>query len=77
MALDATTTGNQRDYGKGNGMSMSDLDWEIQELFIEGYSPRTIAVRLGCDIELVHGWMKQNGVVEEPQDDEIYSPYNG
>ena len=56
---------------------MSELEWQIQELFIEGYGPRTIAVQLGCDIELVYGWMKQNGVVEEPQDDEIYSPYLG
>lgn len=56
---------------------MSDLDWEIQELFIEGYGPASIAVQLGCDIELVHGWMKAHSVAEEPQEEEIYSPYLG
>jgi hypothetical protein len=56
---------------------MSELEWQIQELFIEGHGPRTIANQLGCAVELVYGWMKQNGVVEEPQDDEIYSPYLG
>jgi hypothetical protein len=48
---------------------MSDLDWEIQELFIEGYGPKSIAVQLGCDIELVYGWMKANGVYEEEEHD--------
>jgi hypothetical protein len=48
---------------------MSDLDWEIQELFIEGYGPLSIAVQLGCGVELVYGWMKANGVYEEEEHD--------
>jgi hypothetical protein len=53
-------------------MSMKDLAYDIEQLYIEGFGPRTIAVQLGCDIELVYAWMAQTGVVEEPQDDEIF-----
>lgn len=51
---------------------MKDLAYDIEQLYIEGYGLYTIAVQLGCDVELVHQWMKQNNVVEEPQDDEFF-----
>jgi hypothetical protein len=56
---------------------MSDLDWEIQELYIEGFSAKTIAIMLGCDIEIVLGKIAAMGVADSQQDDEVYSPYHG
>lgn len=56
---------------------MSDLDYDIQELFIEGHSAKTIAALLDCPIELVLGTLESMGVADTPQDEEIYSPYYG
>ena len=56
---------------------MADLDYDIQELFIEGHSAKTIASLLDCPIELVLGTLESMGVADTPQDEEIYSPYYG
>lgn len=50
------------------GEDMSDLDWEIQEMYIEGFSAKTIAIMLGCDIEIVLGKLAEMGV-EDSKDD--------
>jgi hypothetical protein len=50
---------------------MSELDYEIQELYIEGYSARTIAIMLNCPIDLVLGCIEEMGV----SDQEDASPY--
>jgi len=47
---------------------MSDLDWEIQELYIEGFSAKTIAVMLACDIEIVLGKIAAMGVEDVKED---------
>jgi len=57
-----------RDKLQGNEMSMSDLDWEIQELYIEGFSAKTIAVMLACDIEIVLGKIAAMGVEDVKED---------
>lgn len=56
--------------------SMSNLDYDIQELYIEGHSAKTIAALLDCPIELVLGAIASMGV-EDVADEEIYSPYQG
>ena len=53
---------------------MAELDYDIQEMFIEGYKPTTIAARLGCPVEVVYNWLEANGVAESPQED--YDPFN-
>lgn len=53
---------------KFQGEDMSDLDWEIQELYIEGFSAKTIAVMLNCDIELVLGKLEDMGVEDGKED---------
>ena len=55
---------------------MSDLAYDIEQLYIEGYSPKTIAGMLECPLEIVYGWIEDQGVAEAPQEEE-YSPYNG
>ena len=53
---------------------MADLDYDIQELYIEGHSAQVIATMLECPIELVLGTLESMGVADSPQDEEIYSP---
>ena len=53
---------------------MSELAYDIEQLYIEGYGPKSIAVQLNCPIETVYEWIESNGV---GIDQEIYSPYNG
>jgi len=56
--------------------AMSNLDYDIQELYIEGHSAKMIAALLDCPIELVLGAIASMGV-EDVADEEIYSPYHG
>ena len=37
---------------------MSELDYEIEQLYIEGHNPRTISALLECPIELVLNWVE-------------------
>lgn len=46
-------------------VSMSDLAYDIEQLFIEGFSPKSIAVQLNCPLEMVYGWLESNGCGEE------------
>lgn len=57
--------------------AMSNLAYDIEQLYIEGHSPKTIALMLECPVEQVYGWIESIGVAEAPQDEEIYSPFNG
>lgn len=55
---------------------MSDLAYDIEQLYIEGHSAKMIAALLECPIELVLGQLAEMGVADTPQE-EIYSPYYG
>jgi len=55
---------------------IKDLAYDIEQLYIEGYSARMIATILECPIEQVLGFLQDIGVADAPQE-EIYSPYNG
>jgi hypothetical protein len=55
---------------------MAELDYDIQELYIEGHSAKMIADLLDCPIELVLGTLENMGV-KDAVDEEIYSPYYG
>jgi hypothetical protein len=58
---------------------MSELSYDIEQLYIDGMSARMIAVTLDCPIEIVLGALEEMGVsdvAEKPQE-EIYSPYYG
>lgn len=51
--------------------AMSNLDYDIQELYIDGHSAKMIAILLDCPIELVLGTLESMGV----EDNEEHSPY--
>jgi hypothetical protein len=53
---------------------MADLSYDIQELYIEGHSAKTISALLECPIELVLGELEEMGVADTPQ--EQYSPFD-
>jgi hypothetical protein len=59
---------------------VAELAYDIEQLYIEGYSPKSIAAQLNCPITIVYDWLESNSVsedvAEKPQD-EIYSPYYG
>jgi uncharacterized protein YjcR len=48
---------------------MSDLAYDIEQLYIEGFGPRSIAVQLGCDLTTVYEWIEHHdlGVGNEPE----------
>jgi hypothetical protein len=48
---------------------MAELAYEIEQLYIEGFSARSIAVQLECPVEIVYGWIESNFVAENPQED--------
>jgi hypothetical protein len=61
---------------------MAELDYDIQELFIDGHDARSIARILDCPLKDVLGTLESFGVgkediVDVPEVDEIYSPYYG
>ena len=59
---------------------MAELAYDIEQLYIEGYSPKSIAEQLECPLTMVYDWLESNSltadVAEKPQE-EIYSPYYG
>jgi len=52
---------------------MSELSYDIEQMYIEGFSARSIAVELKCPIDIVYGWIESNSVAENPQEE--LSPY--
>lgn len=48
---------------------LSELAYDIEQLYIEGHSPKMIAQLLTCPIELVYGWIENIGVDCELEDD--------
>ena len=51
---------------------MSDLAYDVEQLFIEGHSAKMIADLLDCPIEQVLGYIQDMGVEDAPED---YSPF--
>ena len=57
---------------------MSELSYDIQELYIEGFNSRAIAAELNCPLEIVLGALAEmnvKDVAEKPHEE--YSPYYG
>ena len=57
-------------------VSMSDIAYDIEQLYIEGYSPKSIAIQLGCPLEMVYGWIESIGVSEEVDSTDPYNTVN-
>jgi uncharacterized protein YjcR len=61
---------------------IAELSYDIEQLYIEGYSPKSIAVQLGCTVETVYEWLEANSVGESTTDAveweelEAYDPHD-
>ena len=51
---------------------MAELAYDIEQLFIEGYSPKTIAAMLECPLTTVYEWIEDVGMKED--EDEAIDP---
>lgn len=51
---------------------MSDLAYDIEQLYIEGMSPKTIALTLECPVDIVYAWIEDQSL----STDEDLDPYN-
>jgi len=51
---------------------LAELSYDIEQLFIEGYTPKTIAIMLECPIDIVYDWVESNSLGT----DEDLDPYN-
>ena len=51
---------------------MSDLAYDVEQLYIEGHSAKMIADLLDCPVEQVLGHIQDMGVEDAPED---YSPF--
>ena len=43
----------------------NDLSYDIEQLYIEGYRPASIAAQLGCPVELVYDWIEESNVEDD------------
>lgn len=48
-----------------------NLDYEIEQLYIEGHSPKTIARILDCEVEQVYSWIEAVNCTAD-EDSEYY-----
>jgi len=48
---------------------IKDLAYDIEQLYIEGYSPKSIALQLDCPLELIYDWLESNNVAENSQEE--------
>ena len=53
---------------------MNELAYDIEQLYIEGFSAKTISVMLECPIEIVYGWIEGNSVADQQQEEDHYMP---
>jgi hypothetical protein len=47
---------------------VAELAYDIEQLYIEGYSPKSIATQLECPLTMVYDWLESNSVSEEKID---------
>jgi transposase len=41
---------------------IAELAYDIEQLYIEGYSPKTIAAMLECPITLIYDWLESESL---------------
>ena len=44
---------------------LAELAYDIEQLYIEGFSPRSISVQLECPLELVYDWLEQTNLDDD------------
>jgi hypothetical protein len=54
-------------------MSLSDVAYDIEQLYIEGEHPTKISKNLGIPLSMVYDWLSETGV--GVSEDEEFSPH--
>jgi hypothetical protein len=49
---------------------MAELAYDIEQLYIEGYRPKSIAVQLECPLGVVYDWLEETNVADTKADAE-------
>jgi len=44
---------------------MNELAYDIEQLYIEGFSPKYIAAQLGCPLTTVYDWLEEIGMADD------------
>lgn len=44
---------------------VAELAYDIEQLYIEGYSPKSIAAQLGCPLTMVYDWLEDVGMADD------------
>ena len=52
---------------------MSELAYDIEQLYIEGHNPKAIAAILECPIEVVYEWIEGESLYTG---EDAYDPYD-
>ena len=55
---------------------MSELAYDIEQLYIDGMGPKTIALTLECPVDIVYAWIEDNNVSECEEDLDPYNTVN-
>ena len=50
---------------------LAELAYDIEQLYIDGFSPSRIAKILECPPGIVYDWLEQTGVAEAPQEENM------
>jgi len=46
---------------------LADVAYDIEQLYIEGYRPTSIAAQLDIPLSMVYDWLESVGVAEDPE----------
>ena len=47
---------------------MAELAYDIEQLYIEGYSPKSISAMLECPLTVVYDWLEETNVSDSKAD---------
>ena len=55
---------------------IKELAYDIEQLYIEGYTARQIAQQLGCPLGVVEGWIEGHGCADLDEDSSPFATIN-
>jgi len=55
---------------------MAELAYDIEQLYIEGYSPRSIAIQLECPLSTIYDWLESNSIEAGEEECSPYATIN-
>lgn len=58
---------------------LAELAYDIEQLYIEGFSPKSIAAQLECPLSIIYDWLEDNSIcdeMDETADPEDFDPFS-